>query len=215
MYRKTHRKLMPVAVAVSGASLALILPASSWASDSSEVSQDVQEAAHSVKEKAGDVAETVSDAATDLKLHTLLEAKLAESDSLSALSINTDVEARVASLSGQVETEAQKTLATRLAMSVDGIRAVRNDLEVTAPEPGMGDKIMGQASDAAITAAVKSRLLVSQHTSGLDIDVDTDNDVVSLTGTVDSGAERELAGLIAANTTGVAAVDNELTVANN
>jgi osmotically-inducible protein OsmY len=88
----------------------------------------------------------------------------------------------------------------------DGKKA-KKDKDRTAAE-----RTMDAAGDAAIVAAVKSRLLLNEHTSGLDITVEAHEDVVTLSGQVESEEERELAEMIAANTLGVEDVRNKLEV---
>jgi len=72
----------------------------------------------------------------------------------------------------------------------------------------VGDRI----DDSAITAAVKTRLTTNLDTSAHEIDVDTLNGNVRLSGVVDSQDERSEAGRVARRTHGVRSVDNELTV---
>ena len=67
-------------------------------------------------------------------------------------------------------------------------------------------------ADASITAAVKTKLLGDTKVGGLKIDVDTKDNVVTLTGTVKSAAERDEAIRLAKNTTGVKSVVNKLIV---
>jgi hyperosmotically inducible periplasmic protein len=67
-------------------------------------------------------------------------------------------------------------------------------------------------ADASITAAVKTKLLGDPKVGGLKIDVDTKDNVVTLTGTVKSIAERDEALRLAKNTTGVKSVVNKLIV---
>ena len=66
--------------------------------------------------------------------------------------------------------------------------------------------------DAALTAAVKTKFLADTKISGLKIDVDTRNSVVTLTGTVPTAAEKTLAGKVAKETDGVKSVVNNLKV---
>jgi len=68
-------------------------------------------------------------------------------------------------------------------------------------------------SDAAITSAVKTKFLAEPGVPGTTINVDTNNHVVTLTGTVKSKAEAEKAMAIARNTKGVKRVVNHLKVA--
>src|SRR5436190_1239035 len=67
-------------------------------------------------------------------------------------------------------------------------------------------------TDAATTAAVKSKFLGDTKVSGLNINVDTRDNVVTLTGTVHSTAEKAEAERLARNTTGVKSVISKLTV---
>ncbi|HET6654634.1 MAG TPA: BON domain-containing protein [Gammaproteobacteria bacterium] len=76
----------------------------------------------------------------------------------------------------------------------------------------MADQAQTAASDTAITAAVKSKLLANSSTSGMDIHVETNSGVVTLSGTVTTDAEKNLAERIARNTNGVTDVTNNLKV---
>jgi len=67
-------------------------------------------------------------------------------------------------------------------------------------------------ADAAVTSAVKTKLLADTKVGGLKIDVDTKDNVVTLTGTVSSVEEKNEALRLAKNTTGVKRVVDKLTV---
>jgi hyperosmotically inducible protein len=69
--------------------------------------------------------------------------------------------------------------------------------------------------DSAITAIVKSKLAVDNETSSANINVDTMNGVVTLTGIVTTRANKEQAERIARNTEGVTRVINNITVETN
>jgi len=68
-------------------------------------------------------------------------------------------------------------------------------------------------TDAAITSAVKTKFLAEPGVPGTSINVDTNNHVVTLTGTVKSKAEMDKAMAIARDTKGVKRVVNHLKVA--
>lgn len=71
----------------------------------------------------------------------------------------------------------------------------------------------GQAvSDAAITTAVKGKYLIDDTLKGLEISVDTEQGVVTLTGSVQNDTAKELATQIAQTVDGVVSVNNQLTV---
>jgi hyperosmotically inducible protein len=67
-------------------------------------------------------------------------------------------------------------------------------------------------ADASITTAVKTKLLADPKVGGLKIDVDTKDNVVTLSGTVKSAAERDEAIRLAKTTTGVKDVVSKLVI---
>lgn len=119
-------------------------------------------------------------------------------------------------LSGTVEEGVSKDLAEQIALGVSGIKSLDNNIEVKPDYVAAGKsdaRSFGEyVDDASINAAVKSKLLWSKYADGLATNVDTKNGNVSLRGTADSGAAKELAGRLARNTHGVLKVDNQLTV---
>lgn len=68
-------------------------------------------------------------------------------------------------------------------------------------------------TDAAITSAVKTKFIAEPGVSGLKIDVDTNDHIVTLTGMVKSKAEANKAMAIARDTKGVKRVVNHLKIA--
>ncbi len=67
-------------------------------------------------------------------------------------------------------------------------------------------------TDAGITTAVKSKLAVDDMVKAYQVDVDTSNKVVTLSGDVETAAQREHAITIARNTDGVRDVIDQLRV---
>lgn len=84
----------------------------------------------SMQQRAGDMMDRAGDAAGNLRIHIALETKLATSDQLSALAINTDVKDGVAHLKGEVRTDTERGLAELIAANTPGVSSVRNELEV-------------------------------------------------------------------------------------
>lgn len=134
---------------------------------------------------------------------------------LSPFSIDVDVENGVAILTGTVESEVDRELAEQVALGIEGIQKVDNKLVIDGKyepkartEPSMSQRF----DDATLTATVKSKLLWNSSTEGLDINVDSKNGVVTLTGEAQSAAAKDLAGRLADNTDGVRKVVNNLKV---
>lgn len=66
--------------------------------------------------------------------------------------------------------------------------------------------------DAAVTTKVKSALIMAPDLQGLSVNVDTSNNVVTLSGTVASDSLRQQAELLAKGVDGVKDSRNDLTV---
>jgi hyperosmotically inducible periplasmic protein len=93
----------------------------------------------------------------------------------------------------------------RMSVVICGLAVM---LVTAGPAIAQGDAV----ADAATTAAVKTKLLGDTKVAGLNIDVDTKDNVVTLTGKVKTAAERTEAVRLARTTTGVKNVVNKLTV---
>jgi osmotically-inducible protein OsmY len=134
---------------------------------------------------------------------------------LNPFTIDVDVENGSAKLTGKVETAVDRDLAEQIALGIEGVNKVDNQLTLdpafeakASSEPSLSQRF----DDATLVATVKSKLLWNSNTEGLDINVSAANGTVSLTGNAQSAAAKELAGQLAANTNGVRKVDNQLKV---
>jgi hyperosmotically inducible periplasmic protein len=165
------------------------------------------------------LAQTDSNEVSNARQESQIETTYALSPYLRAHDINVVVVNGKATLTGTVDEEINKELARQIALGVSGIESVDNNIEVkadyvrearTGSERSFGEVV----DDASITAAVKSKLLWSTYTDGLDTEVDTRNGVVTLTGTADSREAVEHADKMAMDTRGVRSVDNKLTISS-
>lgn len=135
---------------------------------------------------------------------------------LNPFKLNVSVDDGTATVEGTVSGDVEKELAEQIALGVDGIERVDNQIEVDSDldsaQAGRDRNFNQWVSDASTTAAVKSRLLWNSETHGTDIHVNTANGNVQLTGTVQSAAESDLAENLAKNTRGVESVENAIRV---
>jgi osmotically-inducible protein OsmY len=160
------------------------------------------------------LAETAQDV-TDARQETQIWTTYALSPYLRANDLKVTVHNGKATLNGKVEEEVNKDLAKQIALGVNGVKEVDNQIVVQADynPPRSATRTYGDViDDATITSAVKSKLIWSKYTDGLTTDVDTKAGKVTLKGKAESTASRELAGSLAMNTRGVTALDNQLTV---
>ena len=110
----------------------------------------------------------------------------------------------VVSLRGKVDSEEARAAAGSIAETVDGVKSVRNDLEVVSPD----DRRTVDTSDKDITRQVEGRL--SNDAQFRKVDVRTDSGVVILTGAVSSIGASARASELARGVAGVRLVKNEL-----
>ena len=111
-------------------------------------------------------------------------------------------------LTGLVENEAEIKRAEEIARTVKGVRGVTNYLTV-------GSRTMGQAlQDKIIVGKINSNLIVEPNMRSLNIDVDSNNGVVTLTGIVSSADQKNRALKISGDTAGVVKVIDNLKVSN-
>ncbi|MCK9563509.1 MAG: BON domain-containing protein [Bacteroidales bacterium] len=137
---------------------------------------------------------------------------------LSPFSIDVDVESGTAILTGTVESAVDQDLAEQVALGIEGIERVDNQLSIDASGSGGGEsrsELAQRFEDATLTATIKSKLLWNRNTSGLDINVTTENGEVSLSGVAESAESRELAERLADNTEGVRKVHNRIEVSSD
>lgn len=142
-----------------------------------------------------------------------IEGALLINTHLNNFEIDVDVTKDQATLSGEVNSSAEKDLAGEIAKSIEGINSVDNKLAVIDEKPSKGyDQAATAIKDATITTAVKMKLLTNSNISGIDVSVETKDSAVTLAGNVSSSIESDLAEKIASNVDDVKSVNNNLEV---
>ena len=133
--------------------------------------------------------------------------------------INVDTKEGMVTLRGGADSWSDRNAASAIALNVDGVNKVDNQIKVAArgtearqdankaTASGEVREAMDETGDAIddswITAKVKTQLLADDGVKGSDINVDTKGNVVHLTGVVPTKAARDTAITIALNTQGV------------
>ncbi|WP_170150132.1 BON domain-containing protein [Parahaliea mediterranea] len=200
MKHKQGIRPLTLSLALAGAVAATHLPAA-WAGDSKGAKQ----------------SDVMSEDMREAWMEGKLETALLFNRHLNNFAIDPDVDGTHVTLEGTVASDIDKDLAEQIALSIDGIESVDNELEVKADYierdvDETADDFSNRVEDATLTAEVKIKLLANSNTEGLEINVDTKNRVVTLSGEVDSDAGKDLAEKIAANVDGVREVNNNLNV---
>jgi len=132
-----------------------------------------------------------------------IQMRLQQDSDLKNNRIQATVDNGVVTLKGTVDTEAERTKAAKLAM-VKGVSQVDNQLRVGS------EGAKATVSDAAISARLKTELVAEEPLRG--VHAQTNNGVVSLTGTVASSAARQRALELAQTLTGVQRVEDNIKV---
>lgn len=152
-------------------------------------------------------------------IESKLETALILNKHLNPFKIDIRVDNNMATLEGEVYSDIDKELAENIALGVEGIDSVKNNInviekpvKVTEPTAPKGRNFAQYVGDVSTTAAIKAELLASKNIEGLNIDVDTLNDKVTLSGKVKSLEQKSLAQAIAAKHNDVKGVVNNLQV---
>jgi osmotically-inducible protein OsmY len=147
--------------------------------------------------------------APDLWLATKVKAALRYHRNVDDTTMRVLAHDGVVTLAGQSASSAQKALAQDVAENVDGVKEVKNDLQVVPP----GSKtLVEKIDDASVTAQVKAVLLAHRGTRGIATHVKTDRGTVTLRGEARNPAEKDLVTRLTSDVRGVRRVRNLMTV---
>ncbi len=162
-------------------------------------------------------------AASDAQLKDRVSAALKADAALANSKIGVQsVNAGVVLLSGTSTSLSDSYRAVRIASNVDGVRRVASEIE--SPDEMADAELWREgkydaptytksaASDMWISTAAKVRLLSNTDTPGFDINVDTDDGIVTLFGIVDSATTKKQAETEVRKVDGVRNVVNDLQI---
>jgi hyperosmotically inducible periplasmic protein len=110
----------------------------------------------------------------------------------------------VVTLTGTVQDDDDKALAVDTVENIPGVTSVKNEIVVKETYP--------QHSDAWIAFKIRSRLLMKANVSAANTQVAVKDGVVTLTGTADNTAQKELTEVYAKEIDWVKSVKNDLVI---
>src|SRR5262249_37865311 len=149
-----------------------------------------------------------ADAATTVKVKSALSL----SKRLAGYNIGVKTEGGVVTLTGEVSSDEAKSLAGDIARDTPGAKDVKNDINVNPGARPSNES--SRVEDLEIKTSILESLNHSPELAGKRIEVKVENQVVLLTGTVDTPAQRSGAEQIARAATGVVGVTNNIAVTN-
>jgi osmotically-inducible protein OsmY len=138
----------------------------------------------------------------DTDIMHAIETELKTEQSVSAHLIDVMVNEGIVTLSGSVDNLLACNKAVSVARSIKGVRSVVNNVEVKPVS----------RSDAQIKQDVENAILQDPATETYSIGVAVEDGRVTLTGSVDSWAERELAEKVAMGVKGIKKIINEISI---
>lgn len=159
-------------------------------------------------ESLGAVFSSSADAATTAKV----KASFGLSKRVRAFDVGVTTTDGVVTLTGQVSSEDVKSLAGEIARDTPGVKEVRNQIAVDPAVQPSGES--ARVEDLEIRADILEAFSRSPELGGKSIEVKVDNRMVTLSGSVDTPAQRNGAEQTAGAVDGVSGVTNNLSVSN-
>ncbi|HEY4873152.1 MAG TPA: BON domain-containing protein [Steroidobacteraceae bacterium] len=144
----------------------------------------------------------------DALITTKVKAALIDDPVTKARQIEVDTFRGTVQLNGFVDSADEKTAASRVTHSVNGVQNVRNNLVVGHTDRSAGEVV----DDSVVTTKVKAALVAEPATKARDITVVTRDGIVQLSGFVDSATEKATAAEVAQGVSGVREVRNDLQI---
>jgi hyperosmotically inducible periplasmic protein len=159
--------------------------------------------------KAPDKAQTTTQEAktmvTDSWVTSKTKISLFADERVKGTQVSVDTTKGVVHLRGKVDSAEAKSAASDITQGVEGVKSVKNDLQVVAPSA----RKTVDASDSDVAKAVVTRLAKDSQLKK--VDVRTDAGVVTLTGQVPTIGASAKASEMSRGIAGVKSVKNELT----
>jgi hyperosmotically inducible protein len=142
----------------------------------------------------------------DSTITTRINSEMIKDHVVKARQIDVDTIDGHVTLTGVVKTRQETTRAVKIARSVAGVKSVKNNLQV-------GEKSWNEAlNDKWLGSKIKSKLIAEPEIRSLNIDVDVEKGIVTLTGVVGARYQKKRAIEIAKTTEGTIRVVNNLKV---
>jgi osmotically-inducible protein OsmY len=156
---------------------------------------------------------TLGERLDDLTIEASVKTALLLNEHVSARNIGVSSDRGAVVLNGAVASPAEAELARKIAEDIEGVTMVQTDLQIAQMQDNPnGRKLAEKVDDARIVVQVRAALMVNRNIDSTEIEVSSRNGVVTLTGIVSSGAEKDLAQKITEDCWGVAGVVNELRI---
>jgi hyperosmotically inducible protein len=185
----------------------LAFPLTASAADKAGTSGKTEGTMDKMENKAKETTHEVKEAVSDSWVTSKTKIALFADDRVKGKDVRVETVNGEVFLRGKVDSDAAKTAAAEVAKGIEGVKSVKNDLQVVPPSA----RKAVQANDKEITKTVETSF--GKDAQLKKIDVRTDAGVVVLSGEVPTISVSAKASEMAHRVEGVKAVKNELRVA--
>ncbi len=152
------------------------------------------------------------EAVNDASITTKVKAALVAEPNLKSRHIKVETNNGIVTLSGDLDSQEQIDKAQEIAKSIAGVKEVKNKLDAKTNTKTDAKKTGEVLGDTSITAKVKAAILAEPNLKSLQINVETNQGIVSLSGSVDSKEQLNRVKEITSAIAGVKQVKDQLIV---
>jgi len=180
----------------------------------SSTTQKAEDKAKSAAEETKDTTKSMTHEAkqgmSDSWITSKTKIALFSDDRVKGSQVHVETTGGTVMLRGKVDDAEAKTAAGEIAKGIDGVKSVKNELQVVAP----GNRKAVDADDKQITKSIEDRFKQDPQLKNAKIDAKVNAGVVTLTGEVKSIGTSARASEVARGIPGVRSVKNDLTYAS-
>jgi osmotically-inducible protein OsmY len=156
----------------------------------------------------GEVPTSQSDAWIYLRIRTMLMLHR----NLDSANTEFTVKDGVVTLKGELGSQAEKGLTTEYVRDVQGVKEVNNEMTVIEGPEKKSRSFSTYVDDASIKAQIKMALLLHRGTHAFTTQITVRKGVVTVTGTAQNAAEKELVTKRIEDVHGVVSIDNRMII---
>ena len=149
----------------------------------------------------------LSDTLSDTWITSKTKIALFADDRIKGRQVHVETQNGTVMLRGKVDSDASRAAAVEVTKGIDGVKSVKNELQVVAPS----NRKAVDADDQQITRSVADRFNRDPDLRNAKIDATVNAGVVTLTGEVKSISTSARASEVAGGVPGVRSVKNDLT----
>lgn len=197
-------------IVVTGLTIAALIVTGTPAYAQTTTKDKVERKAEEVGDKTKSMAQDAKAGINDSWLTSKAKIALFADDRVKGRQVNVETRSGVVTLRGKVDSGEAKAAAMEIAKGIEGVKSVRNELQVVAP----AQRAMVDADDKQIAKNVEQKFKQDAKLKNAKIDAKVEKGVVILTGEAKSIDISARASEIARNVPGVRYVKNDLTYAS-